>query len=96
MDELYHYMIRNVDYEGPDSEEPEVLICICPDYAHATHPAFCRACNCWTDETPMTPAIEYDPAMAEENRLLLENFQRLMEETIKAMQRAKEEEKRSK
>lgn len=84
MDGFYDHYLRNVEYE--EDEEPRVLICVCPDYANATHPVYCEACACWTDETPMVPAIPYDPAMAEENRLLLENFQKLMAETIKAMQ----------
>jgi hypothetical protein len=49
--------------------EPEQAVCVCPEYAGAQHPVFCKACNCYTDETEelMIEAGEWAPVAEWDN-----------------------------
>jgi hypothetical protein len=49
-----HFLsIDDADYGDDADVEP---VCICPDYAGAKHPAFCVACNGYTDDIEIAAA----------------------------------------
>lgn len=83
MDSYYTYLIRNIDYE--EDEQPEPKICICPEYVGTTNVAYCEACADWTDNVELRAEVPYSEARALENKLLLANFELVMAETRKAL-----------
>jgi hypothetical protein len=57
--ENYGPMDIDIDYEY---DEP---VCICEEYFEAVHPAFCKACNMWTDNAELLMAESVEQAEKE-------------------------------
>lgn len=53
---MQFYDYSPLDFESYDDPNDEP-VCVCPDYAGAKHPVFCKACNMWTDDAELLAEI---------------------------------------